>query len=315
MSDSGTPRYRVGDIVGGHVLTESGWQPVSAAQESPQAREYRIGDQANGYVLTESGWQLVPVGEAADRPAPQYQIGDIAGSYVLTETGWQPVPGAQAGNAPQGVAPGHGAGYGTGGTPFGPTSPQPRSRKTLYWIVAGAATVLLILVVGVAAAVRAATSASTASSTLPSRRTSAVSPSATASPTPQTFAFGDTGTVASPIRATGELKIDAPVPFQPTNRLDTPDRGQLVFVSVSMAATGASSVDVDSLDFVAILPDGQRIMASLIMDVPSNAPARLPSSSLAPGEKILGSVVFDVPANTALKVAYAPIGHVEGTWG
>ncbi|MGB8382036.1 MAG: DUF4352 domain-containing protein [Dermatophilaceae bacterium] len=329
MSDPGTPEYKIGDIVNGHVLTESGWQPVPSGQSTTgqptgqptagqpatgqPATEYKIGDQAGGYVLTETGWQPVPGGQPTGQPAPEYKVGDVAGGYVLTTTGWQPLPGGQPGY------PVPGAAEGAAGSPYGPMPAQPRSNKVLYWVLGGAAALVLVIVIGVVLAVRGnddsgpVTSQPTSQPT--SRPTGNASPSPTAAQTAKTFAFGDTGTVTKAGKETGELKVDAPVPFQPTNQFDTPDRGQYVYVPVTMTATGTDSVRVDTFDFFVILPDGQRVRESFIVGLPTDAPARLPSSNLNPGEKVTGSIGFDVPANTALKVAYAPTGQVLGTWG
>lgn len=323
MSDPGTPEYKIGEIVNGYVLTESGWQLVPSGQPTTQlptteqpTAEYKIGDQAGGYVLTETGWQLLPGGQPTGQPAPEYKVGDVAGSYVLTESGWQPVPGAQTGY------PAPGATEGAAGPPYGPTPAQPRSNKVLYWVLGGAAALVIVIVIGVVLAVRGddsgpATSQPTSEATSQptSRPTGNATPSPTAAQSAKTFAFGDTGRVTKAGKDTGELKVDAPVPFQPTNRFDTPDKGQFVYVPVTMTATGTDAVRVDTFDFVVILPDGQRVRESFIVGLPANAPAKLPSSNLNPGEKVTGSVAFDVPANTAVKVAYAPTGQILGTWG
>ncbi len=327
MSEPGPPEYKVGDVVGGYVLTESGWQPVASGQP---VGGYRIGDQANGYVLTETGWQPLPAAqptqeyvaqptqeyagqpaqEYAAQPTQAYQVGDVAGGYILTESGWVPVPGAQGGPVEQAQS---GGPY--GGGPVRPAS----SNKVLYWILGGAAAVVLLVVIGVVIAVRSSDSGpTTSSSTATASRTTTRSPSPTTSATAsvQNFAFGQTGTLTQRAgRTSGEVKIDAPVPFAPTNQFDKPERGQFVYVVVTLTATGSEPLPVSKSDFTVVLPDGQRLRSAFIADPPNSAPAELTSANLNAGEKVTGSVVFDVPPNTPLKIAYTPLGQITGIWG
>ncbi len=305
MSDPGASEYKIGDVVGGYVLTESGWQPVGTGAPT---REYQIGDQANGYVLTETGWQPLPAA-----PTQEYKVGDVAGGYIMTESGWVLVPGAQAGIGQPGpsVAP-------SGGGPIRPGS----SNKVLYWILGGAAAVVLLVVLGVVLAVRGSDSAPTTSgsaSTAPPTTTSTTrppSPTSSATQGVQSFAFGQTATVTQRVgRTSGDVTVGAPVPFAPTSQFDKPERGQFVYFPVTVTATGTETFSANRFDFAVIMPDGQRLREAFIADLPANAPAELTSSNLNPGEKVSGSVAFDVPPNTPLKIAYAPSGQIVATWG
>jgi hypothetical protein len=321
VSDPGAPQHKIGDVANGYVLTESGWQPVPAgqptqpsSQEYPaqtSSQEYKVGDEVNGYVLTESGWQPVSAGQPTEQSTQAYQVGDVVGGYVLTESGWVPVPGAQGvvGEPVPTAAP-----YGGGPVRTG------RNNKVLYWVLGGAAALVLLVVIGVVIAVRGSDSGTTTSSSSSPQATRTTARSTPTEPTTassaKAFAFGETGTVTTRGgQEAGELTIAAPVPFQAQNRYETPQRGQYVYVPITMTATGTDSLKVSSFDFVALLPDGQRVTSTFIVELPATAPARLSASDLNPGEKVTGSLGFDVPANTPLKIAWAPTSQILGTWG